>query len=61
MRFLRAIEEGKTRKDRIINATFRENRRINKSLKITIQENQLRWYGHITRMKVDGGGRKIRD
>lgn len=48
MRFLRRIE-NKTRRDYIRNDTFRNNLNT-KAANVLIQEGQLRWLGHLSRM-----------
>lgn len=48
MRFLRKIQ-GKTRRDRIRNETYRQQLKI-KPICDIIMEGQLRWFGHVCRM-----------
>jgi hypothetical protein len=48
MKFLREII-GKTRRDRIRNDDIREQLKVD-NIKIDIEKNRLRWYGHIMRM-----------
>lgn len=57
MRFLRKIED-KTRRDHIRNTTFRENLKT-KAVAISVQERQLGWLGHITRMDKDRTVKKV--
>lgn len=51
MRFLRRIQ-GKIKKDRIRNETFRQELNM-KPIQDKIVEGQLRWMGHVCRMKDD--------
>lgn len=51
MRFLRKIE-NKTKLDRIKNEVHRQNLKI-KPIKHKIQQNQLRWLGHVMRMETN--------
>jgi hypothetical protein len=48
MKFLREII-GKTRRDRIRNDDIREQLKVD-NIKIDIEKNRLRWYGHVMRM-----------
>lgn len=57
MRFLRKIE-GKTRRDRIRNITYREILDT-KPIETIIQEKQLGWLGHMLRMGEDRSIRQI--
>jgi hypothetical protein len=47
MKFLREII-GKTRRDRIRNDDIREQLKV-EDIKIDIEKNRLRWYGHVMR------------
>lgn len=51
MRYLRKVI-GKTRRDRVRNATVRRDLGVQPAIE-RITANQLRWYGHVTRMMED--------
>lgn len=57
MRYLRRIV-GRTRRDRVRNVTTREELET-EPLVETIQRKQLRWYGHVVRMREERLPRKI--
>ena len=56
MRYLRRTV-GKTRRDRVRNEQIREEVKQEKSLSDTVEERQLKWFGHVQRMDE---GRKLR-
>ncbi|XP_068082743.1 LINE-1 retrotransposable element ORF2 protein [Anabrus simplex] len=59
MRYLRKVED-KTRRDRIRNTAIRKVLNM-KPLEKTIQEYQLRWFGHVHRMSTDRLPRLMRE
>jgi hypothetical protein len=57
MKYLRKIV-GKTRRDRVRNATVREELQQTSAVE-TVEERQLRWYGHVIRMGEERKTRQV--